>query len=322
MAKMTKENLSAFVKAYVDAQKAAGAWEGSVDDFTKMTEKIGRQTTLKGEFGDKLAGLFEGMDLPYGKTIEEFFVDLILPVAYADGVSEEDTWDEYMPTFEQAAYSYTLGRKKLPLVTAYDTIEKVCNDGAALATIESDIVEKYQSSYVNTRYSMKEQALSNFYSKAKAVTGSNMVETLSKPIDTETGEKFIESVKKQIEIAGDRNTNNCLSGELIGASQNLVLVVKQGINPSLDVNTLAGAFNVNKLGLGVDVRVVDSLGTEADTDGVYAILVDPRALQICNSYNAVRSDSNANKDKVRTVHHFEDTVYISKYGYIHCYKAA
>ena len=319
MAKLTKEQLAAFVKDYVNAAKSAGTWTGTVDDFTKLTDKIGKQVTLKGTFGDKLAGLFEGDDLPYGKTIEEFFVDLILPVAYADGVSEDDTWSTYQPTFEEAAYSYTLGRKKLPIIRSYDTIEKVCNDAEALSAIEADITEKYNASYVNTRYSMKEQALGNLYSKASSVTG--LVETLAKPVDTETGEAFIESVKKQVEIASDRNEGNCLSKELIGASNSLVLVVKQGINPSLDVNTLAGAFNQDKLALGVDVRVVDSLGTEADEAGVYAILVDPRTVKIHKSYNAVRSDSNANKDAVRTVHHFEDTVYISKYGFVHCYKA-
>ena len=320
MAKMTKEQLSAFVKEYVNAAKSAGTWTGTVDDFTKMTDKIGKQVTLKGTFGDKLAGLFEGPELPYGKTIEEYFVDLILPVDFADGVSEDDTWSTYVPTFEEAAYSYTLGRKKLPIVRKYDTIEKVCNDGEALASIEADITEKYNASYVNTRYSMKEQALSNFYSKVK--DNSTITETLAKPVDTETGEAFIESVKKQVEIASDRNEGNCISKELIGASNSLVLIVKQGINPSLDVNTLAGAFNQEKLAVGVDVRTVDSLGKEADADGVYAILVDPRALQICNSYNAVRSDANANKDAIRVVHHFEDTVYISKYGFVHCYKAA
>ena len=320
MAKMTKENLTAFVKEYVNAAKSAHAWEGTVDDFTKMTDKIGKQVTLKGTFGDKLAGLFEGDDLPYGKTIEEYFVDLILPVAYADGVSEDDTWDTYVPTFEEAAYSYTLGRKKLPIIRKYDTIEKVCNDAEALAGIEADITEKYNASYVNTRYSMKEQALGNLYSKVSSNT--TITETLAKPVDTETGEAFIESVKKQVEIAGDRNEGNCISKQLIGASESLVLVVKQGINPSLDVNTLAGAFNQEKLALGVDVRVVDSFGTEADTAGVYAMLIDPRAVKIHKSYNAVRSDSNANKDAIRVVHHFEDTVYISKYGFVHCYKAA
>lgn len=319
MAKMTLTKLKEFVKAYVDASKSAGTWEGTVDDFTKMVDKIGSQVILDGSFQDKLAGLFEGEDLPYGKTVEETFIDLILPVAYADGVSEEDTWESYKPTFEEAAYSYTLGRKKLPIVNSYDTIEAVCNDGSALATIEASIMKKFADSYTNTRYSIKEQALGNFYSKAS--TNTNIVESLPKPIDTETGEAFIESVKKQVELASDRNEGHCLSGELIGAAPSLVLVVKQGIMPSLDVNTLAGAFNIDKLALDVEVRRVDSFGDVADTAGVYAMLLDPRGIQVRQSYNAVRSDSNANKDAIRTVHHYEDTVFTSKYTFAHIYKA-
>lgn len=318
MAKMTLDELKTFVKNYVNAEKSAGAWNGTVDDFTKMVDKIGSQVTLEGSFNDKLAGLFEGEDLPFGKTVEEYFIDLIMPVDYADGVSEEDTWSTYKPTFEDAAYSYTLGRKKLPLVRSYDVIEKVCNNGEALASIDADIMYKFTSSYTNTRYSMKEQALGNFVGKAT----TDMVETLAKPVDTETGEAFIESIKKQIEKAKDRNTKNCISGELIGAAPSLVLVVNQGILPSLDVNTLAGAFHDDKLALGIEVRTVDSFGTDQDANGVYAILIDPRAVQVRNSYNAVRSDANANKDAVRTIHHFEDTVFISKYCFGHVYKAA
>ena len=320
MAKMTIENLRAFAKEYVNAAKSAETWEGTVDDFTKMVDKIGSQVTLDGSFQDKLAGVFEGEDLPYGKTVEEYFIDLILPVAYNDGVSEDDTWSTYQPTFESAAYSYTLGRKKLPIVNSYDTIEKVCNDAAALSTIESTIMKRFADSYTNTRYSIKEQALGNFYSKASDNT--TMVESLAKPVDTETGEAFIESIKKQVEIASDRNEGNCLSKELIGAAPSLVLVVKQGVMPSLDVNTLAGAFNLDKLSLGVDVKRVDSFGTEADEAGVYAMLLDPRGIQVRQSYNAVRSDANANKDAVRTVHHYEDTVFTSKYTFGHIYKAA
>lgn len=318
MAKMTLSDLQKFVKTYVDASKSAGTWTGTVDDFTKMVDKIGDQVTIDGSFSDKLAGLFEGEDLPYGKTIEEYFIDMIMPVEYADGVSEEDTWDEYEPTFEEACYSYTLGRRKLALVNGYDKIEAVCNDGSALSTITASIMKKFADSYTNTRYSMKEQALSNLYTKSKDNT--QMVEALAKPVDTAKGNAFIESIKKQVEIAKDRNQGNCLSKQLIGASPSLVLVVNQGLLPSLDVNTLAGAFHQDKLALDVEVRVVDTLGTEADTDGVYAILVDPRCVQIRNSYNAIRSDANANKDKVRNVHHFEDTCFISKYAFAHIYK--
>lgn len=315
MAKMTLDKLKEFITGYVNAEKSAGTWAGTVDEFTKMVDKIGSQVTLDGTFSDKLAGIFDGETLPYGKTIEEYFVDMILPVAFADGVSEEDSWDTYKPTFEDSAYSYTLGRKKLPLVTSYDTIEKVCNNGEALADIDATIMKKFADSYTNTRYSLKEQALGNLIGKAT----TSMVETLAKPVDTETGEAFIESVKKQVEIASDRNEGNCLSGALIGASPKLVLIVNRGIMPSLDVNTLSGAFNQDKLSLGVEVRVVDSFGDNTDA---YAVLIDPRAIQVRNSYNAIRSDMNANKDAVRTIHHFEDTVFTSKYAFAHIYKVS
>lgn len=319
---MTLDNLRKFVKDYVNAEKSAGKWVDSVDSFTNLVDKIGRQVSITGEFNDKLAGLFEGVNLPYGKTVEEYFVEIPLSRDFNDGVTEEQTWEDYKPTFDEAAYSYTLGRKKIAVVKSYDTIEAVCNDGEALAGIEADINKAFEDSYTNTRYSMKEQAVSNVYSKAKADTSiTKMVETLAKPVDTETGEAFIESVKQQVEIAKDRNEGNCLANKLIGSAPSLILLVKQGINPSLSVNTLAAAFNKDELGLDVEVRVVDSLGSECDTDGVYAVLIDPRMIQIEQSYNAIRTDSNANKDAIRSVRHYEDTVFISKHTFAHIYKA-
>ena len=326
MSKMTLDTLKTFIASYVAEAKQAGAYAGTVDEYTKMIEKIGKQITIDGVFQDKLAGLFEGEDLPYGKTIEEYFMDIPSPVDFEDGVSEEDTWKTYRPTFEEACYSYTLGRRKIPLVDAYDTIEAVCNDGTALSELASDKFKKFQDAYTNVVYSQKEQLLGNVYAKVNALTDETikgkMMESLAKPTDTETGEAFILRIKECVEDASDRNESNCLSGSLIGVAPSLVLIVNKKVLPNLDVNTLAGAFHEDKLALGVEVRTVDSFGTVADTANVYAMLVDPRGIKIHNSYNAIRSDSNANKDAVRYIRHYENTGFISKYTYAHIFKTA
>ena len=104
MAIITEETLKAAVKAYVDATKQLQSpFKATVDDFTKCVEKIGKMVTLKMPGKDKLMEL-DGDDLPYGKTIEEYFIDDFLPVA--------DTFEDQKvrknqprPTFEQAVYS-------------------------------------------------------------------------------------------------------------------------------------------------------------------------------------------------------------------------
>ena len=313
---MTLDGLKTFVKGYVDASKSAGEWKGEVNSFTNMQEKIGKQVMISGQFNDKLVGLFEGDALGTGKIIEEYFINLPMPVDFADGVTEENTWEDYRPSFADAAYSYSIGRKKIPYVLAYDTIESSCNDASAVSRITGDIWKTFTDSYTNTRYSVKEQAIGNLVSKAASQT-----ESLAKPIDTETGANFILRIKECTEDASDRNEGNCLSGKLIGAAPSLVLLVNKKILPNLDVNTLAGAIHDEKLALGVETRTIDSFGSDMDKAGVYAVLLDPRGVKIHTSYDVVRSDANANKDAVRTIRHFELTPFISKYTYVHAFKA-
>lgn len=319
---MTLDELKKFVKGYVEASKSAGTWTSTVNDFTKMVEKIGKQVNIQGAFNDKLSGLFDGDMLTSGKIIEEYFVNLPMPVEFEDGVTEENSWADYRPTFADAAYSYPLKRKKIPFVMGYDTVESSALNAAETASITANCYKAFQDSYTNTLYSVKEQAIGNMASKAIAATDAagstvKLSETLAKPTDTETGEAFILKIKELVEDASDRSENNCLSGKLIGAAPSLVLLVNKKVLPNIEVNTLAGAFHDEKLALNIEVRVVDSFGIEMDTKKVYAVLLDPRGVKVHPSYNAVRSDANANKDAVRTIRHFELTPFISKYTYIH-----
>lgn len=316
---MTLDELKTFVEGYVDASKSAGTWTSTVNDFTTMVEKIGKQINIQGAFNDKLYGLFDGDMLASGKIIEEYFINLPMPVSFADGVTEESSWTDYRPTFANAAYSYSIGRKKIPFVMGYDTVESSALNASETASITSNCYKAFQDSYTNTMYSVKEQAVGNMAAKAIAATTTTLKlsEGLAKPVDTSTGEAFILKIKELVEDASDRSENNCLSGQLIGAAPSLVLLVNKKVLPNIEVKTLAGAINEEKLALNLEVRVVDSFGSDMDSKKVYAVLLDPRGVKVHPTYNAVRSDANANKDAVRTIRHFELTPFISKYTYIH-----
>ena len=78
---MTIAQLQAKAKTYVDAAKQAGAWQGTTDNLFGLIDKIGKTVMIDGQFLDKLPEL-DGEELPLGKTIEEYFIDLTLPEAY------------------------------------------------------------------------------------------------------------------------------------------------------------------------------------------------------------------------------------------------
>ena len=318
MAKMTLAELAKFTASYVTAAKQAGAWKATTDNYLGLVDKIGKQITIEGSFEDDLPEL-NGDDLPYGKTIEEYMIDLIMPVSKDDGVTEDAVWDTYKPTVQEACYSYTLGKKKIPVVEDYNDVERAALGSAEAGNFSASLFNKFEVSYTNARLDVKERLLGNAIEKLP----STCIETLASPADTETGANFILSVKKAIENAKRRNEGNCISGALIGGASNLVLCVKKGIMPEIEVNTLMGAIHDEYGKFGVEVKTVDSFGTDASGTEVnaYAFLFDTRGIKLHNSYTAVRSQASANKDKVLFVRHYEDTGFISKYTYMHAWKA-
>lgn len=318
MAKMTKTGLTSFVNTWVSASKIAGTWSATTDNFVGMLDKIGKQVSLKGLFNDKLPEL-EGDNLPYGKTIEEYFIDLTLPEAFTGNNSTEGAKDivPAIPSAESVVYSYTLGRKKVKTTIPYDNFERAVLDSTGASELATDIMEKLQNSYDLTRFYAKKQLLGRAIDKAIA---ASCVETIAIPVDTSTGEAFLKQVKEDIEDASFPNETG-LAGALIGAAPSLVLYVKKGVVPSLQVDTLAGAFNKEDLAVNCQIKVVDDFGTLTNVKA-WALLVDPRGIKLHNGYNAIRSTSNSDGDFVNYVRHFEDTAFISKYCYIKAYKTA
>lgn len=337
MAKMTLSGLESAMTAYVDAAKQAGSWSASTGDITKMLEKIGLQVTIDGEVNDPL-GILEKDVLPLGKTIEEYCIDFIADRAYGSTATEgqsaieaeaENEHSVVLPTFENAAYSYSLGKRLFEVTIPNNEFEKYMIGGSNPGTLATRIMEKFNKSFAITRYAEKKQILGNLIAKAEAVTktvgGSTvypLVNKLAKPSDTTSSEAFILSVKKEIRNASFPN-DSCIGQALVGAApkESLKLFVLKDVRPVIDVTAMSGSFNQDKLGFdGVEIVEVDSFGDNAT--GCYAILADVRGVGLHNSYNAVRGREEIVQDAQKYVHHYEDTAFISKYTYVKVFEPA
>lgn len=146
----------------------------------------------------------------------------------------------------------------------------------------------------------------------------NLVSEIAEPTDTATGEAFIKAVKTYVKKSQFISEGNSLNGNTLGVSTaGLVLVIKAGVMPSLEVDTLAGAFHADKLGFGVEVVEVDDFGN--DTNDVIAMLVDKRAVKMHPTYRAVREGVNADGDYINYVMHFENTAFYSRNTFVHVF---
>lgn len=327
MAKLTIDALATAMYDYVAAAKIAGAWSPSTNSFTGLLDKIGKQVTIDGLWNDKLPEL-DGEDLPLGKTIEEWFMDLTLPATFTTtngkydetALTTEGAADVVpaLPSMEDCAYSYSLGRQKIKTTEPFGNFERAMLNETDSGNFAAKIMERLENSYTLTKYAVKKQLIGRFADAVYAVNKTIM----PIPTDTATGEAFIEQLKKDVEEASYAN-NKSLAGAncTIGGAPSMVVYLKKGIIPALEVFTYAGAFNRQDLAMPCKFKVVDDFGTQAKP-GVYAVVTDERSLRVHNGYNAIRSSENADGDFVNFVRHFELTAFYSKYTYGKVYATA
>lgn len=143
---------------------------------------------------------------------------------------------------------------------------------------------------------------------------------IGKPEDTETGEAFIKQIKKDVEVAQDINEGHSFNGGALGSETGMTLFIKQGIMPSLDVDTLAGAFNQERLAMPVNIVVLPDFGDA--NEKAYAVMADNRMFRRFPHYESTEEFRDASLDAVTYYRHFQDLYAYSRNAYIHVYEIA
>lgn len=313
---LTIDTLKTAAAAYVDATKQLkSTFTPTVDDYTKCVCKIGKMATLYLPIADKLPEL-SGDNLPYGEIIEEFMVNDFLPEKYTY-VDQAGKKNARRATFAEAVYSYPLDQQKFELGVVRSQFQRVALGERSFSDLIANTLSTLDSSTNAWNYASKRQLIGNMATEAAKKPA--LVSAMAKPINTETGEAFIKKVKELAEIASDMNDHN-LAEHTCGAAPRLKLFLKQGVMPSLEVDTMAGAFNEAKLAVPAEIKTVLDFGT-AD-DKIYAILVDERAIKLHDDINKVTTDYTAGDDQDNFYRLLKQTGYISKYAFVHVFKAA
>ena len=313
---LTLETLKTAAAAYVDATKQLQAtFKPTVDDFTKCVTKIGKMATLYLPIADKLPEL-DGDNLPYGQIIEEYMIDSFTPekFVYTDKAGKRNA---RRATFADAVYSYPLDEQIFELGVPRTQFQRVSIGQQSFSDLVTTTISTMDSSTNAWNYASKRQLIGNM--AKEAAKNSKLVSAMAKPINTETGEAFIKKVKELAEIAKDMNDHN-LAGHVCGAAPSLKLYVKQGIVASLDTDTYAGAFQLDKLAMPAEVKTILDFG-DAD-DSIYAILVDERGIKLHDDINVVTTDYDGYMDQDNFWRHLQQTGFISKFAFVHVFKNA
>lgn len=365
MAKLSLAELKTAVASYVDSSKIANtSFSATRNNIVGLLDKIGKIVQLDTAFFDKLPEL-DGEELSFGKTVEEYYQDLILAVDYNQDLDGSRALKFYSPTYRPVCYSYSLGKKVIPTSIPNNNIERAVHNEGQFVDIVATQEKRLADSKAAWKYQVKREMIGKFidkvaaaYSGATAYTQNStvlaegtfykwtdsdsvnhtavcvvgqaaavnksgntleaegvlielqMIEEVPIPEDSTTGENYIKALKAAVEKAQDISEGYSLNGNTIGAEMGLALYVKQGVMPSLEVDTMAGAFHLEKLATGVEAKVIKDFGST--TSKAYTVLADKRFARLHIDYEAVRENFNGFGDFLNLFSHIESTAFISR----------
>ena len=173
MAKLSYTQLKAYVADVVTKAKLSNdTFSVTRDNVVGLLDKIGKIITVDTVYQiDKLA-LFDGEYLSFGKTIEEWAQDLIMPVDFdADGSTALAPHD---PTYRPVFYSYTNGKKVIPTTIRYNNIERAVHFEDQFIEIVAMNTKRLDDSMAVYRYGLKREILGKLMALCNdAMTNTN-----------------------------------------------------------------------------------------------------------------------------------------------------
>ena len=178
MAKLAIKLLAAYVATYVAANKiGVDSFSETRDNSVGLLDTLGKIYTNWQNYSDKLA-LFDGEDLSFGKTIEEWAQDLIMPRAFdpsgANALSPQDS------TYRPVSFSFTLGKQTIPQTIRNNDIERAVHNIGQFNDIITGKTKAMYDSETAFRYNIKRQALGVLAERCvDAVTSSNADVTIA-----------------------------------------------------------------------------------------------------------------------------------------------
>ena len=323
MAKLTLADVKTVVNAVVDATLVSidSPFVPTYETITGLVDKIGKQLMLDSNFGEKLNQL-DGEPLPFGQTIEEYFVDLVLPVNY-DPSGATDLAPKRL-TFEDTAYSYALAKKTIPVTVDMEKFEQAMLGPSELSALTAYIIKRLYDSLAVYRYGLKKQLLGRMIDMVGVFgAGNKKLVHLAKPTDTATAEAFAKAVKNKVEYATKLHDDMSINGVVASSEkENLTLFILEGIESVLDIDLQAGAFNVGKVQVPVNIEVVEDFGTLAVHTGTYAVLVDTRGVKLHTAKQSARQSVNGQGEFINYYLHYQPTGFISKSVNVCAFKPA
>lgn len=283
----------------------------TADNITNIGDIITQYPTLKNEFVQVLTNqvsktlffskvyenpykLFKRGQLPYGKTIESIFVDIIKGKDRSRKTDTTDLASDLLARQQpNVAVEYWTENKQLQYATTIsdEELKGAFRSENGLSSLTSRILQAPLNSAEYDEFLMIKEALAHI-NTAKVKIGKTNYATLDNKQKANVITTNVKAYIKKLKFLS--NNYNGQGVMTFSNPSDLVLIVPSDISAFLDVEQLANAFNISKVELPTRVLDIDYFvkadGTE-DTDAI-CYLLDKEAIQIWETLNESESFRN------------------------------
>lgn len=259
----------------------------SRNDFvTTLVDRIGLVVIVKKHLNNPLKKFKKGK-LPFGKTIEEVFTDIIQESPYDPDKASNEVFKRVKPT--TLTNFHQINREGMFKQTIQEiTLQKAFTSWNSMDDfITSIFTALYNSAEVHEYMYMKKlldeyigKGLMNTVTITDPFTDADATKDLVKKIRATTGYMTMEQ--------GSRNYNN-MGVHTTSDRQSLHLFITPDLESEIDVEVLAAAFNLSKAEVSNNITLVEGFADPT----VKAVLVDDaffvvydRLYKMTNIYNS------------------------------------
>ena len=240
MSKLSYAELKGVVSSLITKAKISNpTFNITRDNIVGLLDKVGAIITLDTDYQQDKLYMFDGFFMSFGKTIEEYQQDLILPQDYdANGEGALSPSD---PTYRPVDYSYTLGRKKIKTTIRNNNIERAVHFEAQLVDIVAMQFKRLEDSMAVYRYALKREMLAKYIALCEEPYASTATFAISTKYDVGTyvrkastgdGAKVFAVVVKKIE-----STNTHVWADAVANGELIELNLIQELAKPVDTET-------------------------------------------------------------------------------------
>ena len=247
-----------------------------------LTDLIIMQSVTSGIFENPLRGLKQN-EMPFGLTEQEIFVNFAEGIAHNPRATCEDAFGIY-EAYIMSAYHRINFNKDYPVTIWYDDIRTAFASEFGLKSLINAKSQAIISGASHDEYVNMIGLVESAYT-----AGACYPVHLSAAVNSEeTGNELIKNIQTFVgHMAFPHREYNFAGSDAISMREDLIILTTPEVMASINVDTLEGAFNLDKKDLMARIVVTDGFPNQP---GIQAALADRRFFKVRDQYRLMTTD--------------------------------